>query len=83
MIFSDHVRPLKDYQFGTKIMAQGQSARNRLKDTPQYSYTIFGKGDDGWVWMKLPRFNGGTKVVPVKVIGSLPKNLEVKYRISK
>ena len=82
--FPDFSRPLKGSQFGTKIMAQGTSARIALEGQKIHAFTIYGSGDDGWVWMNLVRYDGsGTKAVPVKLSRVLPHGFKDYYFLSR
>ena len=74
--FPDFASPLKGSQFGSKIMAQGRSAESFLADKPLHSYTYYGSGDDGWVWMNLATFDGrDIKARPVRLHSGLPESL--------
>ena len=71
--FPAFVEPLKRWSFGTKIMAQGRSARDQLEGKSLYAHTVFGAGDDGWIWMNLAQLDSpNTKPVPVRIVGELP-----------
>ena len=71
--FPAFVEPQKRWSFGTKIMAQGRSARDQLEGKPLYAHTVFGAGDDGWIWMNLAQLDSpNTKPVPVRIVGELP-----------
>ena len=74
--FPDFSRPLNGYQFGTKIMAQGTSAQIALEGQKIHAFTIYGSGDDGWVWMNLETFDGqDIKTGPVRLHSGLPESL--------
>ena len=62
LIFPPGVRPVSD--LGTKIMAQGRSARAILSG--QDVGTVHSWGD-GWVWIVLATENGETRIVPIKL----------------
>ena len=82
--FPEFASPLKGNQFGTKIMAQGRSAKSFLYGEPLHSYTIYGSADGGWVWMNLESFDGREiKAVPVKLKTNFPKTLEKKLLLQR
>ena len=81
--FPEFASPLKGNQFGTKIMAQSRSAESFLDGKPLHSYTEYGGGDDGWVWMNLETFDGSNvEARPVKLNKDLPQSLldELHYK---
>jgi hypothetical protein len=79
VILPDFVKPLHTSQFGIKIIGQGSDAREILEGEKIYSFTIFGSGDDGWVWMNLAK-HGSTeiKTVPVRIVKQLSLGFRIK-----
>ncbi len=57
-------------------MAQSRSAESFLVDKPLHSYTYYGSGDDGWVWMNLATYDGrDIKTRLVRLHSGLPEVL--------
>ena len=42
----------------------GRSARDRLKGKSLYAHTVFGAGDDGWIWMNLAQLEDSPNTKP-------------------
>ena len=77
--FPSFVSPLSGNQFGTKVMAQSRSAEAFLSDKALHSYTCYGEGSDGFVWMNLQSFDGQKiKARPVRLNKDAPQDLIAK-----
>jgi hypothetical protein len=64
-IFPEYVRPLPSYTYGTKVMAQGPTARRYLMAMPIGHYVQYNRE---WCWMNLLSTCGGIQVgIPVIV----------------
>jgi hypothetical protein len=74
-VFPEGVRPLPSYTFGTKVMAQGSSARRRLEQEPVGHYVQY---NSEWCWMNLASTCGGIQVgIPVIISENKERFVEV------
>ena len=78
LCFPDIAIPLKANQFSDKIMSRERSAESFLDNKPLHSYTVYGSGNAGWVWMNLETSDGrDIKTIPLM----LNKNISSAYYI--
>lgn len=80
VMFPEFVGPIHSNGFnGTKMMAQGSDAKEKLMGLRTYSYTRYCPKENLY-WMKLPKTPDDFAVVPVCAEADLPQELWVSNR---